>query len=134
MNFTKSYALYFSFLIVFLISCSEEKLVTIEAHYMQYACGDGNIDMNVISVDNKKYNTTLRKDISPETTLFTQEKLIQFVTDKTYRWQTHEEGSLKDFTLIGRFESRSSTSDCQTALTFYVKRIKYGNETNYQEF
>jgi hypothetical protein len=42
-------------------------LITIEAVYMQYACGDENDDMQVTLVSSKKYKFLVGHDIDPDT-------------------------------------------------------------------
>ena len=42
-------------------------LITIEAVYMQYACGDENDDMQVKQVSSKKYKFLTGRDIDPDT-------------------------------------------------------------------
>ncbi len=42
-----------------------ENPITIEAHFMQYACGDWNDDMNIISVTDTAFNFLVGKDIDP---------------------------------------------------------------------
>lgn len=41
-------------------------LITIEATYMQYACGDWNDDMQVEKVSAKKYKFLIGRDIDPD--------------------------------------------------------------------
>lgn len=61
------------FPIFFLLSCNnqneEDRLnefpLTIEAEYMQYACGDWVDDMQVLKIDDTLYNFLLGKDIDP---------------------------------------------------------------------
>ncbi len=43
-----------------------ENPITIDAHFMQYACGDGNDDMSILKVSDTTYNFILGKDIDPE--------------------------------------------------------------------
>ncbi len=54
-----------------LMSCNRidklnEQPITIEAHFMQYACGDWNDDMNIQRVSDTNYNFIVGKDIDPE--------------------------------------------------------------------
>ena len=54
-----------------LVSCNgidklNENPITIEARFMQYACGDWNDDMNIQSVNDSTYNFIIGKDIDPE--------------------------------------------------------------------
>lgn len=42
-----------------------KEIVTIKAIYMQYACGDCSLDMEVISVDNATFNFIVGKEIHP---------------------------------------------------------------------
>jgi len=56
---------------VLLISCNEldklnETPMTIEARYMQYACGDWNDDMQILKVTDTTYNFLLGKDVDTE--------------------------------------------------------------------
>ncbi|WP_299126035.1 hypothetical protein [uncultured Tenacibaculum sp.] len=58
-------------IVLALVSCNRinklnEKPITIEARFMQYACGDWNDDMNIQSVTDSSYNFILGKDIDPE--------------------------------------------------------------------
>ena len=45
---------------------ASKDLLTIEATFMQYACGDDNDDMQVQQVNSKKYNFLTGHDIDPD--------------------------------------------------------------------
>ena len=109
--------------------------IIIKAYYMQYACGDDNIDMNVISVENRNYNFVLKKDISPKTNFLSQHRLIDFIDTKTLKWQRGEAGDyLQDFTLIGHLKNNDVKVDCSAPMTFYVDKIRYGDENEFIVF
>ena len=53
------------------VSCNNmdklnEHPITIEAHFMQYACGDWNDDMNIQDVSDSAYKFVIGKDVDPE--------------------------------------------------------------------
>jgi len=100
--------------------------VTIEGHYMQYACGDQNIDMRVTKIDHPEFQDVVGKDIAPSTNFFRQSRLIDFVKDSTIPYQTGDEEYMHNFTIIGRIKSRDPDGGCDDAVTVYVDNIKYG--------
>ncbi len=109
--------------------------ITIVAFYMQYACGDDNIDMKVKSADNPNFKFLIDKDIAPTTNFLTQGTLIDFVNDKTLMWQKGQAGEyLETFMLIGYIKDKKNDTDCSTATEFVVDKIKYGTENEFREF
>ena len=68
--------------------------IKLEAYFMQYACGDWNDDMRIISVQDTTYSFLLEKDIDP--LLFKGESEIRgwLYDNKTeeYRMKFHLEG------------------------------------------
>ncbi|HEU5290669.1 MAG TPA: hypothetical protein VFU05_08520 [Cyclobacteriaceae bacterium] len=109
--------------------------ITIVAFYMQYACGDDNIDMKVKSVDNSDFKFLIDKDIAPTTNFLTQGALIDFVNDKTLMWQKGQAGEyLESFTLVGHIKDSKDDTDCAIATEFVVDKIKYGIEKEFREF
>ena len=42
-----------------------DDLIAVEAHFMQYACGDENDDIQITKVDNEKYKFLIGKDVDP---------------------------------------------------------------------
>lgn len=109
--------------------------ITIVAFYMQYACGDDNIDMKVKSVNNSNYQFAIDKDIAPVTNFLTQGTLIDFVKDKTLMWQQGQAGEyLETFILVGHLKDSKDHTDCASAMEFVVDRIKYGSQEEFREF
>lgn len=49
------------------ISRRTNKQISIEATFMQYACGDWNVDMNVRKVNDSAYSEYIGRDIDPHT-------------------------------------------------------------------
>lgn len=46
-----------------------DDLISIEATYMQYACGDENDDIQIKKVDNEAYKFLIGKDVDPQVTV-----------------------------------------------------------------
>lgn len=102
--------------------------VTIEAYYMQYACGDDNIDMKVDKVDHADFQGLIDRDIAPFAGYFQQSDLVDFVNGSTLRYQTGKEEYLQNFTIVGRIRSDKANAGCDNAVTIFVDKIKYGKE------
>ena len=109
--------------------------ITIVAFYMQYSCGDDNIDMKVKSVDNLDFKFLIDKDIAPTTNFLTQGTLIDFVHNQTLMWQKGQTGEyLESFILVGHIKDLKDDTDCATVTEFVVDKIKYGTEKEFREF
>jgi hypothetical protein len=97
--------------------------ITIVAFYMRYACGDGNIDMKVKSVDNSSYKFVVEKDIAPVTNFLNQGSLIDFVNEKTLLWQKGQAGEyLENFTLVGHLKNYKENTDCESAIQLLLTK------------
>ena len=109
-----------------------QKTVVVKAHYMQYACGDDNIDMNVIDVSDTTFSDLVGKDISPESRMFTQNRLVDFVDKRTIAWQN---GTVKtkDYILVG-YIRKSLRRHCSGAVCFKVKEVKLDSENEFTRF
>ena len=62
--------IYICILLFAMVGCNRidklnEKPISIEAYFMQYACGDWNDDMNIRSASDSSYNFLVGKDIDP---------------------------------------------------------------------
>lgn len=115
----------FLFPFIFLFGCSnqsnEEKLnslpITIEAEYMQYACGDWVDDMQVLNVNDTAYNFLLEKDIDP---LFLNGE--GDISESFYENRTEDFGM--SFRLQG-FISKCALNGCDgTSPKFWITEIE----------
>lgn len=91
--------------------------ITIEAYFMQYACGDWNDDMKVNLVQDTSYNFLLEKDIDP--LIFNGQSEINgwFYNNKT-------EAFRMNFRLSG-YISECAKSGCDgTAPKFWITHIE----------
>ena len=112
-------------LILLFISCNNqqrlnEKPVTIEATFMQYACGDWNDDMRVDSISDTTFNFLIGNDIDPE--MCNGEKLISgWLFDN----KTSEFGYR--YRLTG-YISKSAQSGCENCTPkFWIEHIEMLN-------
>jgi hypothetical protein len=102
-----------------------DEVITIDAYFMQYACGDDNDDMQVKKVNSKDYEFLIGRDIDPQiTTLSLGYEL------KDYFWanRTPEFGLL--FRLKGRL-SKYHDFGCDSSMPkFWVEEIEKMDGTN----
>ncbi|MDB9883269.1 hypothetical protein OAD66_09080 [Bacteroidia bacterium] len=85
------------------------KELTIEAHYMQYACGDWVDDMNVSKVGDTNYNWLIGKDIDP--VFYLGDKVIN---DMFYSDDTSNNVYKSDSRMRG-YMSEESCSGCENS-------------------
>lgn len=113
------------FVVFVLASCNRiDKLndepITVEAHYMQYACGDRNDDMKIQSVSDSTYNFIIGKDIDPEFYNGENEISAWFFNNKT-----DEFGMTYQMT---GFISKCAESGCDNSTPkFWITEIKKMN-------
>jgi hypothetical protein len=102
-----------------------DDLITIEATFMQYACGDENDDIQINKVDNKEYKFLIGKDVDPQVTIVpdTYELKEYFYKNRT-----------GDFGLEFRFKGRLSKYyyfGCDDSTPkFFVEEIEMMDGTN----
>jgi hypothetical protein len=111
--------------------------ITITAHYMQYACGDCSIDMNVESVNNLKYNFIVGHDIFPTPETKGPEELCNFIDSIGYESSTGPNYVQESFTLVGRLHKNAHgfpIFDCSEMPFFTVDKIKYGAKGEWKYF
>lgn len=65
---------------------ASKDLLTIEATFMQYACGDDNDDMQVQQVNSKKYNFLTGHDIDPDSDSHQFDFKQYFYSNKTNKY------------------------------------------------
>lgn len=92
--------------------------ITIEATFMQYACGDDNDDVKVEKVSDSRYHFLLGKDVNPET-----EDVFQTLELKNYFYDNRTDQYNQTYRLKGRLE-KGSKSGCDSAPKFYVEEIE----------
>lgn len=115
---------YFGFL-------EKRSTIQVKAHYIEYACGDDNIDMRVREVSNSDFNHLIGKTISPEL-LIKNERLKKLITTKV-KSPLAKQASLNEFTIEG-YIRQGDISHCSGSLCFKVKKIKYDGEFEFTEF
>lgn len=104
-------------MIAYFYNAKYSELITIEAHYMQYACGEGNDDMQVEKVNSEAFHSLIGKDIDPH--VFAVKNTLQdyFYENKTEKFHF-------TFRLTG-YISKDALSGCdEGAPKFYVKKIE----------
>ncbi|WP_139166065.1 hypothetical protein [Chryseobacterium jejuense] len=97
------------------------ELMTIEASYMMYACGDDNDDIKVEKVINPKYSFLLGKDINPETLV---PEAFQTLELKNYFYDNRTDQYNLTYRLKGRLEQNSKSGCSNSAPRFYVEEIE----------
>lgn len=108
-------------LIIILVSCKNEQRlndnpVTIEATFMQYACGDWNDDMKINSINDSSLNYLIGTDIDPE--------IIQ--GEKEIRGLLYDNGfkNLYKYRLTG-YISESAKYGCENCTPkFWIEKIE----------
>ncbi|AZA93367.1 Uncharacterised protein [Chryseobacterium nakagawai] len=95
------------------------ELITIEATFMQYACGDENDDAKVKKVNDSRYNFLLGKDINPET-----ENSLDPIDFKDYFYDNRTDQYYMTYKLKGRLEQDSRSGCSDSAPRFYVEEIE----------
>ncbi len=95
------------------------KPITIEATFMQYACGDENDDAKVEKVSDTSYHFLLGKDINPET-----ENSIDPFDFKDYFYDNRTDQYYMKYRLKGRLEINSKSGCDDFTPRFYVEEIE----------
>lgn len=95
------------------------EFITIEATFMQYACGDDNDDARVEKVSDSRYNFLLGKDINPET-----EDTFQTLDLKDYFYDNRTDQYHMTYRLKGRLEKNSKSGCDNYTPRFYVEEIE----------
>lgn len=95
------------------------ELITIEATFMQYACGDENDDAKVEKVSDPRYHLLLGKDINPET-----KKNIDPFDFKDYFYDNRTDQYHQTYRLKGRLEKDSRSGCSNFTPKFYVEEIE----------
>lgn len=102
-----------------------DDLITIEATYMQYACGDENDDIQINKVDNKKYKFLIGKDVDPQVTLVPDTYELK---DYFYKNRTSDFGL--EFRFKGRLSKYCYFGCDDTTPKFWVEEIEMMDGTN----
>jgi hypothetical protein len=110
-----------------------KKTIQIQAHYMQYTCGENNIDMRVVGVGDKSAQYLVGQVVSPELLNLKQNKLAIWVYSKTDSFQNGKTPVLADFTLVG-YVRRNNREHCSGAICFKVEQIKYAGDSTFTKF
>lgn len=97
------------------------KLVALEAHDMQYACGDWNDDMKVTAIDNFEFSSLIEQDIDPVLYLGKRDISTYLAEDATQ--------IQKDVKLKGYFGLFNNSGCDKSATRFWVVEIKRLNGT-----
>ncbi|MDM1553438.1 hypothetical protein PYS58_00170 [Chryseobacterium indologenes] len=95
------------------------ELITIEATFMQYACGDENDDAKVEKVDEPRYHLLIGKDINPET-----ENSLDPFDFKDYFYDNRTDQYYMTYRLKGRLEINSKSGCDDFTPRFYVEEIE----------
>jgi hypothetical protein len=102
-----------------------DDLITIEATFMQYACGDENDDMQINKVDNKKYKSLIGKDVDPQVTLVPDTYELK---DYFYKNRTGDFGL--EFRLKGRLSKYCYFGCDDVTPKFWVEEIEMMDGAN----
>jgi hypothetical protein len=97
------------------------ELITIEATFMQYACGDENDDSKVKKVSDPRYNLLIGKDINPETSV---SEGFQTLDLKNYFYDNRTDQYHMTYRLKGRLEINSKSGCDDFTPRFYVEEIE----------
>ncbi|WP_336959956.1 hypothetical protein [Chryseobacterium contaminans] len=95
------------------------ELITIEATFMQYACGDENDDAKVKKVNDPRYHLLIGRDINPET----KNSLDPF-DFKDYFYDNRTDQYHMTYRLKGRLEINSKSGCDDFTPKFYVEEIE----------
>jgi hypothetical protein len=101
--------------------------IQIRGQYVDYNCGESNINMRVISVSDSAHLDLVGKTISPEAA-FKQSTLDEFIKSRLKK-----DGNDKDFYLVGSIKKRP-IRHCSGSACFKVEMIKQGNAQSFTEF
>ncbi len=93
-------------------------LITIEATFMQYACGDENDDAKVKKVDDPRYHLLIGRDINPET------NGLDPFDFKDYFYDNRTDQYYMTYRLKGRLEINSKSGCDDFTPKFYVEEIE----------
>jgi hypothetical protein len=105
--------------------------IQVKAHYVEYNCGDINLDMKVTAVGDTAFNHLIGKTISPELT-FENDRLRKLVMSHL-RSEEGNRQSLNEFTLVG-YVRKGPIEHCSGSLCFKVKKLRYENNVKFVEF
>lgn len=94
-------------------------VITIEATFMQYACGDENDDAKVKKVNDPRYHLLIGKDINPET-----KNNIDLFDFKDYFYDNRTDQYHMTYRLKGRLEINSKSGCDDFTPKFYVEEIE----------
>jgi len=106
-------------------------IIEVKVQYVEYSCGNDNIDMRVIAVKDSSHYDLIGKTISPEIN-FKPEKLETLIRNKVKQFESDPQAS-KDFFIIGYVRS-GPIFHCSGSLCFKVVKIKYEGENEFTEF
>lgn len=106
-------------LVLYLKTESEktEEVITVEAIFMQYACGDENDDMQVQKVDLAKYQFLVGKNVDPQVGLIPDTYEL-----KDYMYANRSDSGFV-FKVKGRLAKTHSGCDVET-LKFWAEEIE----------
>lgn len=102
------------------------ELITIEATFMQYACGDENDDAKVKKVNDPRYHLLIGKDINPET-----KNNVDLFDFKDYFYDNRTDQYHMTYRLKGRLETNSKSGCDDFTPKFYVEEIERLNGTHH---
>lgn len=102
-----------------------DDLITVEATFMQYACGDENDDIQITKVDDGKYKYLVGKDVDPQVTLIPDTYELK---EYFYKNRTGEFGL--DFRLTGRLSKYCYFGCDYSTPKFWVEEIEMMDGTN----
>lgn len=102
--------------------------ITLTAHYMQYACGEDNLEMKVLATGSSRYNFLIDKDVALVTKDKKSNRIEEFVDKIVLDYQQGSEEHIKKFTITGRLHKYPhSFFDCSSSPWFTVEKIAYAN-------
>jgi hypothetical protein len=105
--------------------------VQVKAQYVEYDCGDANLDMRVVAVSDTAFGHLIGKTISPE--LAMRNGRLKKIVEAKLKSERGQLQSLNEFVLIG-FVRQGPGEHCSGSLCFKVQKIKYEGEAEFTEF
>ena len=132
MNKVNIYTVLTAFIGLVVVSCAtdQQKVISVKADYMLYACGDNNFEMKVSHVSDSTFNFLIDQDVTPVSSSFWNDTLYGFIDDKNLKYQLGEEKYLLQFEMLGYL--KNEIGDC-ARYKFIVQQIRYGNEVQFLE-
>ena len=106
-------------------------LVQVKVHYVEYDCGDSNLNMKIFSVNDSTFNHLIGKTIAPELT-FRQKRINEAILSKV-KSPLGKKQTLIEFSLVG-YVRKGPIKHCSGALCFKVEKLKYEQENGFIEF